>query len=249
MLARKAAMDESGDPRAYLRSDDFRTRSDAIFMVENEMYRVEAQLKEAQAKATTEIHEYLIEAGGKSQTTISTTLPRYIGEEDIAAVDKGVRLLEGLVRAPLEGQSVRISQITGIARAFFDHEVNAVGLPGMMPIRTSVIVHELGHWLEAMIPGAKDAAIAFLERRTSGDKLVKMREATGNKSYADDEVTRPDRFLDPYIGKHYQALGAYRATETLSMGLELMATNPGMFASRDPDHFEFVLRTVWGVRG
>lgn len=106
--------------------------------------------------------------------------------------------------------------------------------------RPSVIAHELGHCLEEQ-PHVKKAAYAFLEARTSGDKLQKLSDLTGIKEYEDHEICRPDKFIDPYIGKEYMHMGKRYASEVVSMGVQKMFSDPDVLAAKDPEMFHFML--------
>src|SRR5690606_15798190 len=73
----------------------------------------------------------------------------------------------------------------------------------------STTVHELGHWLEDNDREVHRKAVEFWERRTAGEPLVKLADVAiqrygSNPGYADEEVTRLDKFLEPYMGKEYR---------------------------------------------
>jgi hypothetical protein len=123
-----------------------------------------------------------------------------------------------------------------------------VAFPTLVGMNASLI-HEFTHRMEYVhIPeGARIAELEdmFLRRRTNagprakGPRQGKRRYKLGRK----DEMTRPDNFADPYIGKEYQGL---RAREILTTGME------GVFCGKfgnligtdgykaDPDHRAFV---------
>ena len=112
--------------------------------------------------------------------------------------------------------------------------------------KASIIVHELGHWLEEAVPEIGRKAREFLVRRTTTngtrDPLVKMSKF--GRGYGSSEVTRPDKFESEYTGKSYGLNGKVYATEIMSMGLQALSERPISFAKRDPDFFEFVLGTI-----
>lgn len=110
--------------------------------------------------------------------------------------------------------------------------------------RAAVTVHEMGHWLEDLVPRIDQAAHTWRDGRTQGEALVKMSDVTKQAGYRDDEVTRPDKFVNPYVGKDYGA----KHTEVISMGLEEMFRDAADFARRDADHFDFVFDLLRGVR-
>jgi len=87
---------------------------------------------------------------------------------------------------------------------------------------------------------AHSAAVAYLDYRTHGEEARKMSELTGSKEYKDYEVARPDKFINPYIGRDYK--GVY--TEVLSMGFQYLYQGAGDFYRRDPDHFLFTMGVI-----
>lgn len=108
-----------------------------------------------------------------------------------------------------------------------------------------VIVHELGHILEMNHNTIMKAAVDFLNRRTAGKKIQKLKNMVPGTKYAPSEVAREGGFYNPYVGKLYQSnkAGLYNstyATEVISMGLEYMYENPIKFFRSDPEHFALI---------
>jgi len=112
----------------------------------------------------------------------------------------------------------------------------------------STALHELGHWAEWKIPGLKALQSAWYRKRTIGEEARSLREVTGNRTYGAREITREDKFADPYIGRDYYT--QYRDPpllsnyEILTMTLEaLFATDPNWqrTLSSDPATARFVL--------
>jgi hypothetical protein len=122
--------------------------------------------------------------------------------------------------------------------------VRAHANPGMMTIRPNedarTVVHEYGHILEFSNKRMVANSRAWRDGRTQGEPAQKMSKVTGNRGYRDDEVTQPDKFYNPYIGKNYGA----GATEVVSMGLERLYYDPVGFANEDPDMFDYVISAV-----
>lgn len=104
------------------------------------------------------------------------------------------------------------------------------------------VVHELGHVLEHHNPQIQQAAFDFLNRRTRGETPVPLKKYSD--FYGDDEMTTPDNFTSPYVGKRYQ----HKSTEVVSMGLEYMYADPVQFAKDDPDYFDFIYNLVRNIR-
>lgn len=107
---------------------------------------------------------------------------------------------------------------------------------------TKVIVHEMGHSLEFYDAALLAKVQAFYDRRTAGEKTISMRAATGDKRYKANEVTKVDKWINPYIGKVYSS----GRTEVVSMGMEMMWDDPQAFAARDSEHFDFIYDLLRG---
>jgi len=105
----------------------------------------------------------------------------------------------------------------------------------------SVFIHEMGHYLEDVDPNVLGLSKKFLERRTAGESAMSMGDATGNPNYSSGEITKKDRFQNPYIGKIYKSKwGVTVATEIMSMGLQMFYEDPAKLARLDPDLFDHV---------
>lgn len=120
----------------------------------------------------------------------------------------------------------------------------------------SVIVHELGHWMEDCIPESSELIKEFLKRR-AGNETLKPLAQLSSKKYGPSELAVKDEFIDPYIGRYYERRPvrlsmsgnvpdwdkAY-ASEVLSMGLQYMYENPLRFAEKDPEMFDLIFDIV-----
>lgn len=120
-----------------------------------------------------------------------------------------------------------------------------------------VVVHELGHHFEHTV-GLYDAANEFRKMRVekSGKPTRPMadiaKEYLGSPlNYDATEVGNEDDFgkafngnrvSAAYAGKEYQ----HRATEIISMGVELLYNDPVGFAERDPEYFKFIVGVLRG---
>jgi SPP1 gp7 family putative phage head morphogenesis protein len=102
---------------------------------------------------------------------------------------------------------------------------------------TRSVVHELGHWLEDLHPKVQEQIQRFYQKRTFNEKLSWLGD-----SYRQNEYTKRDKFLNPYMGKDYGG----RASEILSMGLEYFYKDPYALAAGDPEYFDFIYNLVRG---
>jgi hypothetical protein len=98
------------------------------------------------------------------------------------------------------------------------------------------VIHELGHHIEHHDRLIARATHEFLVRRTKKETPKKLAELLPGRNFSNDEVSKPDKFYDPYMGKIYNDM----SSEILSMGMELFYENPVRFARLDPQTFDFV---------
>ena len=108
--------------------------------------------------------------------------------------------------------------------------------------KPSTVAHEIGHAIEGTNPEVKQKARAFLDKRTQGEQPQRLSKLLNDPRYHETEVAKPDKFIDPYIGKVYFT----GETEIISMGLEFMFDNPRKFAQEDPEYFMFMYDTLRG---
>jgi HK97 family phage portal protein len=147
------------------------------------------------------------------------------------AVHEGVRMFTRLCGIrDLEGIEVRCA---GTASTRPGYRGGVILLPrNVEPVQ---VLHELGHVLEHRRPHLAARAKAFWRQRTASDAERDLAEATGNRLYRGERF-KPDRFIDPYMGKVYHG----NATEIISVGLEYLWTQPLRLVSKDPGYFDFV---------
>lgn len=128
----------------------------------------------------------------------------------------------------------------------------------------STYVHEMGHVMETD-PSVREAAVAFRDARCNPSADRKMADVSPGSGYADSEVGNKDDFQKAtkavygdsllhdseayanYIGKAYKdSSGDVRATEVVSMGMQMMHDNPAAFAKADPEYFDFIVSIASG---
>jgi hypothetical protein len=150
-------------------------------------------------------------------TWLNENIDWQVGQSDKASRYSTVKSISAMVMSNVK---------TSKGRAEYDNGV--IKFPKSADMAT--IIHEAGHAWEDKDIRVSMVVHAFLTQRTQGDKKVKLN--TLRSGYDKDEVTRPDKFYSPYVGKTYST-----ATEVLSMGVEAMYRNPIRFAKSDPEHF------------
>jgi len=101
-----------------------------------------------------------------------------------------------------------------------------------------VMMHEMGHALEALNPSRLATSVAYLKARTKGRPLKHYSKGEP------DEMVHEDEFQDEYQGKRYVNYhGEYRATEISSMGIQELSHGPDFAKGyvnpkhRDTAHF------------
>lgn len=108
-------------------------------------------------------------------------------------------------------------------------------------LRTAL--HELGHVLEFSNPRNLQAALNVYDSRTANEALVSLASLFPNSGYMQNEMTRVDRFPSAYMGKDY----GRRATEIISIGLEMMYDDAAALARDHPDIFDVVFNALRGL--
>lgn len=168
-------------------------------------------------------------------------------EKNNPAIQEGLKRFGNLVSRDILGKSSKLSDMQRIVtvrsirnRSYYDNRAIYV----RMPVDEHTVVHELGHWLEDIDSDIFDKISTFYDQRTAGDPLISMNAASGSSGYRANELTKVDRFIDPYMGKYYYQGNKRYASEILSMGLEQMSRDPVAFALNDPDMFDFIYGIV-----
>lgn len=121
------------------------------------------------------------------------------------------------------------------SRAHYQHTANKDGLAtvtldGSLP----TTIHEMAHRMERTVPGVLELESTFYDRRTQGESLKHL-----GKGYGAKELTREDKFYDPYVGKSY----GDQAYEVLSMGTQQL-TAKRTWDKIDSDYQGFILGTL-----
>ena len=157
-------------------------------------------------------------------------------------VEEGVERFKRYVgHKSLNGRRIEAKIPKGNKRAFYlSHSIN-LDAKGSNAV---TVIHELGHWFEDSADNMTRHTRAFLNRRTTGDKMTDMRTVTKSNFYDADEKTQPDKFRSPYVGRRYQGGGA---SEVISMGVQWFDEDAYAFAAEDPDHFDFVFNVLRGL--
>lgn len=108
-------------------------------------------------------------------------------------------------------------------------------------------IHEIAHAIETGDARALQRSLAFLRARTKGEAAKKLSDLTG-LPYGPLELARPDKFLEPYIGKDYGSM----ATEVTSVGYELLSGGAigdhtlQSLSRHDQEHLLFLLGQLAG---
>lgn len=104
-------------------------------------------------------------------------------------------------------------QIKYHPRGYFEQGglYDTIALGGGKEYMKSNAFHELGHRFEKMYPEILEIERQFYDMRTANEALQSL-----GAGYKENEVTRFDHFITPYMGKDYEGT----AYELLSMGME-----------------------------
>lgn len=180
----------------------------------------------------------MLHVDNPARNTISILDPTEVG--NAAHWQKGMDEFNKLVSADVwSGNQVGFMAIPDGERPFYNPATGNVRVQAAEPLRA--IVHEIGHGFEVR-GGLYDKAKTYYDKRTQGETLEKLGTVTGNNNFSDDELTRKDKWMNPYMGKQY----ASKSTEIVSMGVEYFYAEPEKLAQHDPETFDFIYNLLRG---
>lgn len=156
------------------------------------------------------------------------------------------QVLEKIVaRSVFPEKPITVHKLKDYGRAF--QRDDSINLSAQAKIPT--FVHEAMHFIEEWNPHVHKRCVEFLRYRTRGEEPQSLKALTG-KNFESWEMTRPDKFFDPYCGKQYERMREgvteVTATEVLSMGVERLTKNPVKFLREDPEYATMCLALIRG---
>ena len=186
-----------------------------------------------------------------------------INDKEKKLIDLGVNDISTLISPKLlekikeskkyidEFRDVKIRYVKEMGRSTYHPGYNTINLgksvinTDKMQYKQGSICHEYGHAIEEMVPKIKKLCNKFLDKRTAGEKEVSLN--TISSSYRDDEYTKVDNFIDPYIGCQYND----KSTELLSMGMGYLTNSYsiGRLYEKDPEYLGFIVSILSGKIG
>jgi len=197
---------------------------------------LEAQREPIKLLYESKVTEILENRNAPSKFTLGASPTQYKSIERLRASEDAFRRIVGnnLLN---ENVSIGVNTLRKDGRAFYRSYENAISVTKIEELGT--ITHELAHGLEYHNKGYFEKVKAYYAKRTEGDTLERLRDVTGNKNYDTWEVTKRDKFTEPYIGKWYKNnAGQQTATELTSMWFTEVYKDLDRFIETDPDYFE-----------
>lgn len=216
---------------------------------------IQDQFDSIRQRMNEEVHKALV-VPQEQQTTFNGTPTDTADTWTKKAMGEANKFLQAVLSndaLKTRGEQVKykVDQIkpTDEQRASYTQASQMVNASVGMPIKT--MVHEIGHHLEHIIPGAFNLAKLFLDKRVgTKNKPVRLEDKLPGHGYRPYEYSMGDDdfgklFNNPalafYIAKIYS-----NATEVISMGLEMLYENPIKLAHTDPDLFKFIVGILRG---
>lgn len=141
---------------------------------------------------------------------------------------------------------LRVQQVSG-ARASWSHGPRVITInDDTTDANLPIALHELLHAIEDDVPEIGALVQSFLGERTKDDAgPVPLAGLRPGRGHAPHEVSLPDDFYDPYIGRVYEADDAGRiGHEVMTVVLQDMLADGFDLAKsyeKDPDTFHFAL--------
>ena len=170
----------------------------------------------------------------------------------IKTANQGKEIIERFVSADLVNNTEITLRATSDVRSF--HRNGEVHL--WAGADKSTAAHEIMHAIEQQNPAVLKAAAEFLLGRSEGEPAVSLKKLTGMNYKADEKAFEDkwrERYGSPYAGKvysHYNnptSANQFRATETLTMGIERLMADPLEFYQNDRGWFDFVVKAIRGL--
>ena len=174
-------------------------------------------------------------------TEAASLLPR----DWVEAINRSGKIYAAMADKSVRGRGcLRTSSLGGRVR--YDIFIDASGV--------DCAIHELSHILQKIrYADAMDKApiIKSLERqlfreRTKGCSVERL--AHFFNKYRDDEYTKRDKFVRPYMGKVRSKGQDDEPAEIFTMGLEYAYSGNSKFWRKDPQYVKWTLGTLTGVR-
>lgn len=116
----------------------------------------------------------------------------------------------------------------------------------------STSVHEYTHRLQHVLNGLDDYFQDLHLRRTTGDSIKRLKDLLPFNGYAKNEVTREDKYLNPYQGRIYSGyghsyLGKHGALEVMTMAFEDVLGGSAVRLEKMIEHDREMLNLVTGL--
>ena len=114
-----------------------------------------------------------------------------------------------------------------------------------------LVLHELSHRIQHVLPGLDDLFQELHYRRTAGKPLIKLSEAYPNMHYTDKDVFQDGGYPEPYFGRFYDhpAAGKYGAMELMPMSFEYALSSSDAkvlkLIEKDRELFDFVMGALF----
>lgn len=197
----------------------------------------------------------------QSKVSMTTGARKLIGSAADGSVIELMRLIGRGVTDAGAVQVMSISEVKkqhprlyggrGVTRAFCAYgyrktasggeDIGVIGM-GTQSRDVKTLWHEMGHWLEHNNPMVRGIVKAWFEKRTAGEKPVRLKSLMPHCNFGKDEIALKDNFISPYMGKVYDA----GSTEIVSMGLEYLSdpVTAAELASKDPDMFSLMVKII-----
>lgn len=124
------------------------------------------------------------------------------------------------MKAHYDGE-LKVKMATG--RANFNPQFETMTTNGSL----DTTIHEMAHAAQWAAPQVDALFQEYHAERAGAEPLVKLKQLRPTINYRPDEVTKPDKFIEPYMGKVYQKnrTGYGGALEMMSMAMEYLMGN------------------------
>lgn len=211
------------------------------------------------AKLNRQIHDTIAEASRARETNKATDVEyRATGPTGGKMTHQGAADAADWLNAHGNRDLLKVTmvpvEVSPIARAY----TTGTKIVANKACEERVLLHEWAHQYELSYFRVKDRVAEFSKKRQGSEKLSRIspKLMSHEKSYKDDwfkavaachyDKSREQlEIIASYVGKDYGG----KATEIISVGMELMRANPAAFAAADPEWFDLVEGVMTGRYG
>ncbi len=193
-------MDEGRAALANMRTDPVGFNEDMEKLIIERVFKFDGKVDSFSAKMQL-VREHSRTAMGDIQPKVKGLAPGRSEEAYLDRFFEALPLPKSWLKKTAAKYQKRLTLLHTTDRAYADQ---AKGILAFDIMRPEVVLHEFMHLVQIAVPEIETLAREMHRARTAGAQRKKLKDLTRNSAYADYEVTREDKYFNPYVGKEYE---------------------------------------------